>query len=76
MLTTMETLLFVYDVCLVDERDVIRLQGALSTRGFDPLMIGIDALANPEFALRVFNIADLPPADLEEIRAMVAEKVK
>jgi hypothetical protein len=65
-----KTFLICFDLDQVSEQTMMDLGAQLKERGYASLCIGVYEPSEP---ILVFDLANLPPAEMEEIRAMCAK---
>lgn len=72
----MKCVIMVYDINACDTKDVGHIGEWAFSKGYEMLMLGIDAAmyTDPQ-AIRIIDMSNLPPAEIEELRRLCAEKV-
>lgn len=70
----MKPIVLVINNCWMSKATAETTLGFLTTRGFDVLAIFTRRYESPE--LQMFNVAGLPQADMDEIRAVIQKQVR
>lgn len=66
-----KTVIIVFDMDYVRKRDMERVGETLHERGFDAFLV---AVMNYPQVFNVFDLSTLPPAEIEEVRALIRDK--